>query len=125
MLNFSQNCHLSIAVDKQKGRKVIANEFIQKGQLIESCPCIILTKSEVSKPLDHFVYFWEVKKEEFALVLGYGSLYNHSYTPNAKYVFKSNGICFYAIKDIKENEEITINYNGRINSKNELWFDVK
>ncbi len=47
------------------------------------------------------------------MVLGYGSLFNHSYKPNAKYVFsfQQRFLVFKSIKDIAAGEEITVNYN--------------
>ncbi len=58
-------------------------------------------------------YFFYYGKQ-LALVLGYGSLYNHSYEPNATYVKEpSNGVVtFRAIRNIKAGEEITVNYNN-------------
>ena len=48
-----------------------------------------------------------------AIALGFGSIYNHSYEPNATYKKKSESkvIDFVAIKGIKKDEEITVNYN--------------
>jgi SET domain-containing protein len=73
--------------------------------------------------LGNYVFVWEDNK--FAVALGYGSLYNHSYEPNAKYIRKKDKILFQAIKDIKSGEEITINYNGNPKSQDKVWFDVK
>lgn len=48
-----------------------------------------------------------------AIALGFGSIYSHSYEPNATYKkrFKNKTIDFIAIKDIKKGGEITVNYN--------------
>jgi hypothetical protein len=48
------------------------------------------------------------------MVLGFGSLYNHSYTPNATYVKKPDErvVEFVALQDIGSSEEITVNYNN-------------
>ncbi len=61
-----------------------------------------------------------------ALALGYGSLYNHSYTPNARY--QDVGRCtkeFVAIRDIAAGEEITVNYNGEPDDRSAVGFDVR
>ena len=74
----------------------------------------------------YFFYFGK-KKERLAVALGFGSIYNHSYTPNATYKIKvkKKTIDFTAIKDIKKNEEITFNYSfGNPKNKNPLWFEV-
>ena len=64
--------------------------------------------------------------EDKALALGYGSLYNHSYTPNARYFtnIENQSIDFYARKDIREGEEIMVNYNGDPEDQSPLWFEV-
>ena len=60
-----------------------------------------------------------------AIALGFGSLYNHSYTPNACYEDVSGHMKNYiAIRDIQAGEEVTINYNGDANSTEPVWFDV-
>jgi len=61
------------------------------------------------------------------VVLGFGSIYNHSHQPNAKYKekYKDRSIDFIAINEIKKDEEITVNYNqGKQKHKSPLWFNV-
>ena len=63
-------------------------------------------------------------KSTSAICFGFGSYYNHSYKPNATYKkeIKKQIIRFIAIRDIKKNEEITVNYNyGKQKSKKRLW----
>lgn len=50
-----------------------------------------------------------------AIAFGFGSLYNHSYQPNARYVKRiaERTLDYVAIRDIQCGEEITVNYNGR------------
>jgi SET domain-containing protein len=60
-----------------------------------------------------------------AIILGYGSLYNHSYSPNAKFT-KNSGekiLRFVATRDIKKGEEILINYKGESKNDHPLWFE--
>lgn len=59
-----------------------------------------------------------------AIVLGYGSLFNHSYTPNAYYEinFEELAVDFFAYTDIAAQDEILINYNGEVDNNDELWF---
>ena len=75
--------------------------------------------------LDNYYYKWGGNLEDAALSLGYGSLYNHSYEPNAVYVknIEEFVIDFVALRDIEEGEEITVNYNGRPDDKSPLWFE--
>lgn len=67
-------------------RGVYAEKIFRKGDTIEICPVIDLNKKE-SKICDNtilgnFLFDWKTTKHS-AIILGYGMLYNHSYTPNA------------------------------------------
>ena len=127
----SNKVYVSKSNIKNAGRGVFAAQKIKKGEAIEVCPLIIVPKSDMSNLREsilvtYFFYFGK-KKERLAVALGFGSIYNHSYTPNATYKIKvkKKTIDFTAIKDIKKNEEITFNYSfGNPKNKNPLWFEV-
>jgi len=110
------------------GRGVFAKVFIPKGELIEKSPVIVISKDEWKTMrgsiLRDYIFNWGDNK---AIALGFGSLYNHSYEPNAKYItnIEEGTIDFYARKDIYAGEEIFVNYNGDPLDQSELWFDVK
>ncbi len=110
------------------GRGIFANRNIKNDELIEEAPVIVIPKKEWKVMRDsillNYVFWWEEGK---ALALGYGSLYNHSYTPNAGYItnIKNQSIDFYARKDIHKGEEIMINYNGDPKDQSPLWFKVR
>jgi SET domain-containing protein len=101
---------------RKKGRGVFARTKILKGTVIERVPVVTLPVEEVFDPtrrskLAQYVFNW--KEGTVAIALGYGSLYNHSYRPNAK--FSSEGRLtqvFSAIRDIDAGEEITVDYNS-------------
>ena len=57
-----------------------------------------------------------------ALALGYGSLYNHSYLPNATTLETDDELVVTATRDIEVGEEIRINYMGT--AQDGVWFDV-
>ena len=111
-----------------KGRGVFARKNIKKKTVIERCPIIELPVSDAfGQPEDTRIadYVFEWEKDTVALVLGYGSLYNHSYKPNAEYYDTGRSTqTFAAIKDIKAGEEITVNYNGSPKKQTPLHFDV-
>lgn len=98
------------------GRGVFANKRIPAGQTIEICPIIFVPLSDSANHsvkgllTDYFFYF----ADGLAMVLGFGSLYNHSYKPNATYIKKPADLAveFVAIAAIKAGEEITVNYNN-------------
>jgi len=107
------------------GRGVYARRDIKKDEIIERCPVIEVPKHDTSNLREsilvtYFFYFGK-NKERLAVALGFGSTYNHSY--KIKLIGKT--IDFMAIKDIKKDEEITVNYNfGSPTDKNPLWFEV-
>jgi len=117
---------------KNAGRGVFAKEDIKKNELIEICPVILAPRSDFSNLKEslfvtYFFYFGR-KKDQMAIALGFGSVYNHSYSPNAKYKIdtKEKTISFYAIENINKDEEITFNYSaGNPKNKNPLWFEVR
>lgn len=99
-----------------KIRGLIASQPIKSGELIEKCPVILVDKKLEESALKQTVlwkYYYEWNRKYHCIVLGYGGLINHSYTPNAKYVFdyKHNYLLYKAIKNISPGEEITVNYN--------------
>lgn len=114
----------------QAGRGVFAKSAIKKGELIESCPVIEIPGGDEASVnesmLVTYIYYLGKNKDRLRLALGFGSIYNHSYQPNA--VYKENGrkkvIDFLAIKDIKKDDEIVVNYNqASPKETNPLWFE--
>lgn len=107
-----------------KIRAILASEDIRKDQVIERCPVILVDMKDFHhiKKTNLLNYYFDWTKEYFCIVLGYGSLYNHSYTPNARYTFDYTRkvLLFTAIKDIKKGEEIFVNYNYFPRSKGKL-----
>lgn len=113
-----------------EGNGVFAKEDVPKGKIIEICPAIFMPMKEFEeiKKTKLFYYFYEYSNKEFAIVLGYGSVYNHSYKPNAQYKFNylRRVMEVKAIKPIKKDEEIFINYNFYPDDMTPLesWFSV-
>jgi uncharacterized protein len=113
--------YIAKSIIPNAGRGVFANETVRKSELIESCPVIEVSLKDPANNdrgllVDYFFYFGK----GLAIALGFGSIYNHSYDPNATYKTRKIGktIDFIAIKNIKKGEEITVNYNfGKTNDK--------
>ncbi|MCC6754300.1 MAG: SET domain-containing protein-lysine N-methyltransferase [Saprospiraceae bacterium] len=122
---------LYIASVRNKGRGVFCASDIPAGTLIEICPVIIIPQTEVSiiheTELHDYYFLWGDHDEQAAIALGYGSLYNHSYRPNAEYIYDPDNACIevHSLKLIPSGKEITFNYNGDPACKDELWFDKK
>jgi len=74
--------------------------------------------------LDSYIFQWGGGCT--AIALGLGSLYNHSYEPNAQYHQDTHNrhLEFVALRAICCGEEITINYNGNPESRSPVWFRV-
>jgi len=125
-INPSNKIYISKSLILKAGRGVFASKFIKKGEVVEQCPAFVLPKKDypIAKKtiLRNYYFMWG--KITSAICFGYGSYYNHSYKPNATYKkkIKEKVIEFIAIKDIKKDEEITVNYNyGKPDDKSSLW----
>jgi SET domain-containing protein len=125
---FQQSDAIEVKRVRGKGQGVFARRAIQKGEIIERVPVLVMTAEEFDEglantPLKDYCFGWGVDK--VALALGYGSLYNHSYKPNARYDDVGHRTkAFVAIRAITQGEEITINYHGKPTSRAKVWFDV-
>ena len=115
----------------KKGRGVFALRDLKEGEIIENCPVINITPKErkiVEKTIfNYYIYPWRSTLSG-SLALGYGSIYNHSFFPNAdwKQNFKTKSMVYKAIIPIKKGEEITVNYNGEPDEQTPIdWFEVK
>ncbi|MBD2869218.1 SET domain-containing protein [Paenibacillus arenilitoris] len=107
-------------------RGVFATRDIAEGELIHEAP-VIPYPNEEHEHIDKTIlsdYVFEYGANHTAVLLGYGSLFNHSYTPNATYDinFENHTFDFYAYTAIKAGEEILINYNGEVDCDDPLWF---
>jgi len=122
--------HLPIYISTSETLKGIrcikAARKIKKGELIESCPVILLPNKE----FEHFnktilaSYDYDWDETHGAFVLGYCILTNHSFSANT--IYKRNPemkrMDYYAIKDIQKDEEVLINYNGEVEDKTPLEY---
>lgn len=113
----------------KKGRGVFCTEDIPADTMIEICPVIVcppLDRKLIDESyLYNYYFLWEDDHASTAIALGYGSLYNHSYQPNARYetYYEEQVIKFIAIKDIPAHTEITVNYNYDSDDQTPVWFD--
>ena len=74
--------------------------------------------------LHDYYFVWDIEKQSSAIALGYGSLYNHSDTPNAEFelMIPDKMIRIYAVTDIPAGEEICLDYMGLKDTEATLWF---
>jgi SET domain-containing protein len=125
---FTHSDSIAVKRIKGKGRGVFALRRIRKGEVIERVPMLVMTAKEFEEELSgsslaNYCFAWG--RNQVALALGYGSIYNHSYMPNARYedVGPQTKV-FLALRAIEPGEEITVNYNGRPGSRTKVWFKV-
>ena len=98
---------------------MFAKEPIKKGELIEQCPVVVLEERKDRDRLRktglvNYYFLWGAKRDHAAICLGWGAVYNHSFAPNAMFEkhIEDCRMDFIALRDIKEGEEILVNYNG-------------
>lgn len=100
------------------GLGVFAKEVIGQGEMIEECPCLFLPIPADNLFLDYrFGYppqTNDLNKQQFALPMGYGCIYNHSDNNNATWFIdeQKQTYKFIAIRDIEAGEEICTSYGG-------------
>lgn len=123
--------YLFIKLTKNKGRGVFCNRLIQQDEDIEICPVVVLpAKDYKTLTTSHLVdYFFNFNRDEnkLALVLGFGSIYNHAVNSNAAYILDraTKTVRFYALEDIAAGTEICINYAGERGLEFKEWFESR
>ena len=127
-MGFTQTDAIEVKQIKGKGRGVFARRLISQGEVIERVPVLVLPVAETKTPsgttrMSGYCFEWG--RGTVAVALGYGSLYNHSYQPNARYDDESGKTkVFSALRDIAPGEEIVVNYNGAPEDRTPVWFKV-
>lgn len=124
------NPSFEIRTTPSKGKGIFALKSFMPGDVIETAPILIIPqeqeKSLENTVLYNYTFAWGENGRHSAVVMGYGSFYNHSYNPNAYYRRDLEKECLeiIAYQPIKAGEEITFNYNGFPTSQDPLWFPV-
>ena len=119
------------------GRGVFAMRDMAAGTILERVPVLLIPKNQVfatepggqspSPAISWYVFDWAgmTKRDYVALALGYGSIYNHSYVPNARYRREAPDMLeFVALRDIRAGEEILINYHGEPDDRRPVDFEM-
>ena len=109
-------------------RGVFAKVDIKKGEVIDICPIIEFPENDSSNfkesDLVTYTFYFGKEKNMATILLGFGSIYNHSYKPNTIYKKKNMTIEFIANRKIKQDEEILVNYlQDNKTAKAPLWFE--
>lgn len=123
------NPTLYIKQVKGKGRAVFSKQSIPKDALIEGCPLIVLPGADyglvTATHMINYCFFFNPEKDQLAIALGFGSLYNHASMPNAFHQLDMENKClfFYAAREIPAGEEICINYDCDSAADTPKWFN--
>lgn len=93
------------------GRGMFAKIRIKAGKVIETAPLIFI-KRERDLTDDSIVrrYDLRLEGENSAIMLGYGSIYNHSDYNNAIWYYQGDLLFVEAVRDINPGEEVFVNY---------------
>jgi len=116
------------------GRGAFTSRSYSKGQIVEICPVILLDypMRELPTPVQQIAFNWNKlcdAPENYALVLGYGSIYNHADDPNLGYsADPENQVMIYtAMRKIEKGEQLTVSYNQvpeGSESRKKDWFEI-
>lgn len=103
---------ISVKKSRTHGYGVFADKTIQKGETIEEC-YVLITKGK-DKALEDYYFDGDGK---YALLTGFGIIYNHSDEDNAEYFInvKRRLATIKALRKIMKGEEIFVSYG-------EDWF---
>lgn len=119
---------VEIRESPNRGLGVFAVTDIEAGATIERAPVLEFPTNDLYSPAGTALiasYVFARSADTVGLTLGFGSLYNHSWSPNANYEdLPGNVKHFYAVEAIKAGEEVTINYNGAVDDDSPVGFDV-
>lgn len=90
------------------GKGAFAQKNIKKGTILK-CDVLEVKRDELIKE-----YLFTFKEKRVCIHVGFASFLNSSFNPNVKHlkVDPTNKISYFkVIKDIKENEELTMKYS--------------
>ncbi|MGL6097059.1 MAG: SET domain-containing protein-lysine N-methyltransferase [Fimbriiglobus sp.] len=101
----------------RRSRAVFAAAPIRAGAVIETCPVIRVPAGELDPgqtcTLSDYVFVSRpdpAHGDVLLIALGFGSLYNHSDAPNARFVVRDDALVITAARAIAAGEEVTFDY---------------
>ena len=122
-------------VSPSKGRGVFAKRRIKEGTIIDNAQIILIPDDEYYKLdstiIGNYCHIWDDPNREpgfdAALCMSFCEFINHSFNPNVRYQYdyQTQTIEWITIKTIKKGEELKVNYNGIVDDKSPVWFEVE
>jgi hypothetical protein len=121
------NHKIRIASAGAKGRGVFARRALATGEVVEMAPVLALTREESMDVLQTSLgsHAYEIGRGRVVIGLGYASLYNHSFAPNAEFEATADGIQIRALRPIPAGKEVTLDYGWSNRDFAEAGFDPR
>jgi hypothetical protein len=99
------------------GHGIFATKSIPVATTLEECPFLRIKADECAGALDDYVFNLESEEENgesdyYSLVLGWGSLFNHSDDHNTEYWHDTDRdlIVFHTVKAVAAGQQLFVNY---------------
>lgn len=114
-----------------KGRGIVAGRPIAAREVVDAAPVVVIPARDrpfvEQTALGRFCFVWDDVTGSPAVALGRASLLDHSYEPNvvSEKRIGPRLIAFVALRDIVSGEELTLNYNGEVDGREPVGFDVE
>ena len=106
------NKYIELKASPVHGRGIFSKTMIPKNTVIEVCPSLEMKGYEIQGRLKDYV-FRSLNKGHSLVVFGYGSIYNHSDTPNLTWIInKQLEMVITTNQDIPENTELFVSYGA-------------
>ena len=130
--SLSPNPHLIVRDTlTPKGRGVFAARDYAAGETVEQSPVRLFNGALADLPdaLRSIVFDWGYlvggpADQQYAIVLGLGSIFNHANDPSLVYAPDESqmALAFVALRDIPAGTELTVSYNQDIGPGQPDWF---
>lgn len=105
---------LEVRESEIEGRGVFSTADISEGEIIEECHFLPITMCDYKalENLKTIVHTFPLFSKDCVVVLGFGSIYNHSSEPTAYWETdeEDNLFRFIALSDISEGDEVLVDY---------------
>jgi len=121
-------------ISSKKGKGLFAKRNIKKNKIIETAHVLLIHDTDYEiiqeSSLYDYTFTWDDPKfpnHMNAIAFSICQFINHSYEPNVQYLYDygSQTIEYRTLRDIIEGEELTVNYNGIVEDKSPVWFELE
>ena len=120
-------------ISSKKGKGLFAKKDIKKNTIIEIAHIVLIHDTDYEliqeSSLYNYIFTWDDPKfpeHMNAIAFSICQFMNHSYEPNVQYLYdyKEQTIEYRTLRNIRKEEELTVNYNGIVTDKSPVWFEL-